>query len=303
MEFRKGEVLSGSCLPFLVVVMDVTGMGVMDDLDLELSWLNDMSDEGTGVDYSEDGSGVGSVSSMPQDDGFTDLLAGTISQGTELISLSSLVGDNHFENLDVHGRNFDLQGPTWPAVQRPSTIEMEKPVQQPVNSNGNGSMMVYTDVSSPLPVPVYEATPCINQLDPTRQSVADGNDIWFNLLKSDAGEDMGQESVLSDLTNHSQPPRTESTSVEKPTRRRRKGGMSLAEKRARESKMFPKEKLLDISGTTSSEVRRMTQNERELVRYKRKLRNRESARRSRERSRMRERELALASTPQDVTMF
>lgn len=46
---------------------------------------------------------------------------------------------------------------------------------------------------------------------------------------------------------------------------------------------FPAEMLLDLAGSTSAEVRRMNENERALVHYKRRLRNRESAKRSRAR--------------------
>lgn len=56
---------------------------------------------------------------------------------------------------------------------------------------------------------------------------------------------------------------------------------SLKEKRIREARQFPKEVLKNLDGTTSAEVRKMSAAERELVLYKRKLRNRESARRSR----------------------
>lgn len=57
---------------------------------------------------------------------------------------------------------------------------------------------------------------------------------------------------------------------------------SLKEKRQWEAKQFPKEVLTNLEGTTSAEVRKMNAVERELVLYKRKLRNRESARRSRQ---------------------
>lgn len=46
---------------------------------------------------------------------------------------------------------------------------------------------------------------------------------------------------------------------------------------------FPAEMLLDLAGSTSAEVRRMNEDERALVHYKRRLRNRESAKRSRAR--------------------
>lgn len=59
-------------------------------------------------------------------------------------------------------------------------------------------------------------------------------------------------------------------------------GRSLKEKREREAKQFPKALLSDLNGTTSAEVRKMSQSERDLVLYKRKLRNRLSARRSRQ---------------------
>ncbi|KAJ8907666.1 hypothetical protein NDN08_007775 [Rhodosorus marinus] len=68
-----------------------------------------------------------------------------------------------------------------------------------------------------------------------------------------------------------------------------KRGLPLWEKRALEAQKFPADLLGDISGTTSSKVKAMSPEERELVLFKRKLRNRESARRSRERRRMLER--------------
>lgn len=46
---------------------------------------------------------------------------------------------------------------------------------------------------------------------------------------------------------------------------------------------FPAEMLSDLTGSTSAEVRRMNEDERALVHYKRRLRNRESAKRSRAR--------------------
>lgn len=46
---------------------------------------------------------------------------------------------------------------------------------------------------------------------------------------------------------------------------------------------FPAEMLLDLAGSTSAQVRRMNDDERALVHYKRRLRNRESAKRSRAR--------------------
>lgn len=57
---------------------------------------------------------------------------------------------------------------------------------------------------------------------------------------------------------------------------------SLREKRAREAAQFPRALLRNLSGTTSAEVRKMSSEERALVLFKRKLRNRESARRSRQ---------------------
>lgn len=47
--------------------------------------------------------------------------------------------------------------------------------------------------------------------------------------------------------------------------------------------VFPASVLLDLAGSTSAEVRRMNEDERALVHYKRRLRNRESAKRSRAR--------------------
>lgn len=46
---------------------------------------------------------------------------------------------------------------------------------------------------------------------------------------------------------------------------------------------YSAEMLLDLAGSTSAEVRRMSEDERALVHYKRRLRNRESAKRSRAR--------------------
>ena len=55
------------------------------------------------------------------------------------------------------------------------------------------------------------------------------------------------------------------------------------QKMSDEVENFPAEMLLDLAGSTSAEVRRMNENERALVHYKRRLRNRESAKRSRAR--------------------
>lgn len=49
------------------------------------------------------------------------------------------------------------------------------------------------------------------------------------------------------------------------------------------TRAFPAEMLADLAGSTSAEVRRMNEDERALVHYKRRLRNRESAKRSRAR--------------------
>lgn len=71
--------------------------------------------------------------------------------------------------------------------------------------------------------------------------------------------------------------------------------VSLKEKREREAKQFPKEVLGNLDGTTSAEVRKMNATERELVLYKRKLRNRESARRSRQK-----RQATLAELQEEI---
>eukprot|EP00177_Eucheuma_denticulatum_P008178 GFKZ01014886.1.p1 GENE.GFKZ01014886.1~~GFKZ01014886.1.p1 ORF type:complete len:348 (-),score=62.99 GFKZ01014886.1:1763-2770(-) len=71
--------------------------------------------------------------------------------------------------------------------------------------------------------------------------------------------------------------------------------ISLKEKREREARQFPKEILGNLDGTTSAEVRKMNATERELVLYKRKLRNRESARRSRQK-----RQATLAELQEEV---
>lgn len=60
-------------------------------------------------------------------------------------------------------------------------------------------------------------------------------------------------------------------------------GGTLKAKRAREAAQYPSALLSSLEGTTSAEVRKMSAKERDLVMYKRKLRNRESARRSRAR--------------------
>lgn len=91
-------------------------------------------------------------------------------------------------------------------------------------------------------------------------------------------------------------------------RRARPGGMSvmmgrvekrvpctLKEKREREARQFPRSLLTSLDGTTSAEVRKMSAEERELVLYKRKLRNRESARRSRQK-----RQAALADLQDEI---
>lgn len=70
---------------------------------------------------------------------------------------------------------------------------------------------------------------------------------------------------------------------------------SLKEKREREARQFPKEILGNLDGTTSAEVRKMNATERELVLYKRKLRNRESARRSRQK-----RQATLAELQEEI---
>lgn len=72
-------------------------------------------------------------------------------------------------------------------------------------------------------------------------------------------------------------PATTSGRIDKP-----KISCTLKEKREREARQFPRALLSNLDGTTSAEVRKMTSEERELVLYKRKLRNRESARRSRQ---------------------
>lgn len=71
---------------------------------------------------------------------------------------------------------------------------------------------------------------------------------------------------------------------------RRKLGMGLklsrTEQDALEMLQFSVSDLRDLRGSTASAVRRMSSKERRLVLYKRKLRNRESARRCRERKRL-----------------
>lgn len=70
---------------------------------------------------------------------------------------------------------------------------------------------------------------------------------------------------------------------------------SLKEKREREARQFPSALLTSLDGTTSAEVRKMSVKERELVLYKRKLRNRESARRSRQK-----RQAALTDLQEEI---
>mmetsp|Transcript_11247 Transcript_11247/g.46968 ORF Transcript_11247/g.46968 Transcript_11247/m.46968 type:complete len:210 (-) Transcript_11247:352-981(-) len=72
--------------------------------------------------------------------------------------------------------------------------------------------------------------------------------------------------------------------------------MSLEEKRRLEALKYPKEKLGDLSGTTSSQAKKMSKEEREIVLHKRKLRNRLSAQRSRERRRARAASRPMASS-------
>jgi len=84
----------------------------------------------------------------------------------------------------------------------------------------------------------------------------------------------------------------------------RRKGMPLWKKRAIEAQMYPSELLTDISGTTSYKVKSMSPAERDLVLYKRKLRNRESARRSRERRKLLEQlEFTLFDSPNIPTSF
>lgn len=59
-------------------------------------------------------------------------------------------------------------------------------------------------------------------------------------------------------------------------------GETRKAKRELESQQFPAALLADLTGTTSAEVRKMTSYEKDLVKHKRKIRNRESAKRSRE---------------------
>jgi len=84
----------------------------------------------------------------------------------------------------------------------------------------------------------------------------------------------------------------------------RRKGMPLWKKRAIEAQMYPSELLKDISGTTSYKVKSMSPEERDLVLYKRKLRNRESARRSRERRKLFEQlEFTLFDSPNISASF
>ncbi|CAN8069325.1 unnamed protein product [Agarophyton chilense] len=71
------------------------------------------------------------------------------------------------------------------------------------------------------------------------------------------------------------------TGTKKRTVSTKASSLSLKAKREREAAMFPKEALADLGGTTSAQVRKMTEDQRKLVLYKRKLRNRISAKKSR----------------------
>lgn len=73
--------------------------------------------------------------------------------------------------------------------------------------------------------------------------------------------------------------RCEETDDRKGAECKRKTGQTTGE----QSTGFPAELLMDLAGSTSAEVRRMNEDERALVHYKRRLRNRESAKRSRAR--------------------
>lgn len=68
-----------------------------------------------------------------------------------------------------------------------------------------------------------------------------------------------------------------------PPQKKRRSELTADDKAEEAEVNFPAEMLLDLSGSTSAEVRRMNEDERALVHYKRRLRNRESAKRSRAR--------------------
>lgn len=84
----------------------------------------------------------------------------------------------------------------------------------------------------------------------------------------------------SDSSGHATPHRVS------PPLKKRRSDSDIDKTRKQQAKQqlpesFPPEMLRDLAGSTSAEVRRMTEDERALVHYKRRLRNRESAKRSR----------------------
>lgn len=99
-------------------------------------------------------------------------------------------------------------------------------------------------------------------------------------LLSDSTE--ADDACESDSSGQAEKPRV----AAKPSRKRRTDPMGEPELKKVASCVpdtFPAEMLLDLAGSTSAEVRRMNEDERALVHYKRRLRNRESAKRSRAR--------------------
>mmetsp|Transcript_294 Transcript_294/g.706 ORF Transcript_294/g.706 Transcript_294/m.706 type:complete len:209 (-) Transcript_294:579-1205(-) len=115
--------------------------------------------------------------------------------------------------------------------------------------------------------------------------------LWMS--PEDGGDhvysDLSQSSELSDDHSRDTTEEVRASEHKMPKKTIAKRSIALWEKRAIEAQKFPADLLGDISGTTSSKVKDMSPEERELVLFKRKLRNRESARRSRERRRMMER--------------
>ncbi|PXF49673.1 hypothetical protein BWQ96_00551 [Gracilariopsis chorda] len=145
------------------------------------------------------------------------------------------------------------------------------------------------------PPPASNPSPPLSSSPPTPTVRASNNNNLLNntnnscLSPSSRRSRLSTPSIasptLSPISPISKPPTSlsKSTTPTRPTSSISKPPtLSLKAKREREAALFPKEVLADLEGTTSAEVRKMNPSQRELVLYKRKLRNRLSARRSRQ---------------------
>mmetsp|Transcript_42135 Transcript_42135/g.103678 ORF Transcript_42135/g.103678 Transcript_42135/m.103678 type:complete len:269 (+) Transcript_42135:206-1012(+) len=206
------------------------------------------------------------------------------------LDVTSVLSSHHTENADLAFAADDFPMNDWLA---PAPFS-------PDNDEDNLSLAGDSSLQEPSGLAI-SSTPVVPQTPPALDAgVTDSNMPGSALTRLKSGRSVAMERTLKAAAEAAAADmvarrvsavqaastgigRVSSTAqrvddVEKERRRK----LRLA-KQAEERKKFPRDKIGDLKGVTSMAVRNMTKDERELVLHKRKLRNRESAKKSRAR--------------------